>query len=43
MLKNKSGGGVVIVVDYSKNYTVVNGYSTFFNFFSNLLIQNTKR
>ena len=36
-LKDKSGVG--IIVDYSRDYTVVNGCSTFFNF--SLLICET--
>ena len=39
MLKEKSGA--IIIVDYSRDYTVVNGVWHFFNFFSLLICETT--
>ena len=40
MLKDKSGVGIIVVVDYS-DYTVANGVLNFFQFFSLLICETT--
>ena len=39
LLKDKSG--IVIIVNYSRDYTVVNGVQYFFQFFSLLICETT--